>query len=89
MSHDDGGRRFPKPFYSHEFSVERSMDSRRDLASYSSDKNYSDVQRMSHIRSKVHQNVMCMHSAHDSDVNLISWNRSASNLLLTIEPDEN
>lgn len=46
MSHDDRARerRFPKPFYSHESSVERpSMDSRRDLASYSSDKSYSDV----------------------------------------------
>lgn len=75
-------RTFPKPFQSHESSVEDLQWSPTEItvfASCSSDRTI----RMWDIRSKARQSVTSIDAAHDSDVNVISWNRSASYLLVS------
>lgn len=72
----------PKPFESHESSVEDLQWSPTEITVFASCSTDQSI-RIWDVRSKVRQSIACISGAHDSDINSISWNRSTSYLLVS------
>ena len=77
-----GFRTHATPFRSHESSVEDLQWSPNEITVFASCSCDQSI-RIWDIRSKPHQSVTSLSAAHDSDINVISWNRSTSYLLLS------